>query len=199
MKLLLKSFAVIGILWAALSSTADALRLEGEPFRTTAPLTWMATNRLPATLMIYKVSGQAFSPSVLSNAMAIGSFRAINRVTPVEKGLWHFQDKQDKTYMTRYLKVSPMQGWVRYYDGKAKGFPVEGVPTWERAESLAMDYLERLGGDTNQVGRNTSRVEGTTTSFDGKGGEATNKVVHSRGLILYRQIDGFRSPATPFL
>jgi hypothetical protein len=174
----------------AMHSLAEPLRLDGKAYHPNAPIIWAATNTLPQSFVVYKVVPQSLSQAVISNAMAIGSFKPLNLIPSTDKALLHFQDNRDKTYMTRFLKIAPAQGWMSYYDGRTGGMPVKGVPTFEEADRLAMDYLRRLGGDPNQLAvKPRPRIEGTTTSFDKKGGHETNKVVHARGIILYREID----------
>ncbi|EEF63390.1 hypothetical protein Cflav_PD6025 [Pedosphaera parvula Ellin514] len=65
-------------------------RLEGEVYHTSAPITWAATNGLPPSLMVYKTVPQSFSKGVVSNAMALGSFKPTNLIPVTDKGVIHF-------------------------------------------------------------------------------------------------------------
>jgi len=173
----------------AVVAVADSLRLAGEPFQSTAPIKWIATNALPERLPVYKTVAQNFSEAVISNAMAIGSFQALNRVPSADKGLLHFADKREN--MSRFLRIIPSQGWIRYHDMKAEGPPVHGVPSFEELEKLALSYVARLGADVSQLAsKPRPRSETTMTSFDKKGGQQTNKVVSARYITMFRQIDG---------
>jgi len=168
-----------------------SLDLNGLPFRPSAPITWAVTNHLPNSIWVLKSVPRPFSEIAISNAMAIGSFSPLNRIKSEEKGLLHFQDNRDKTYMTRYLKMSPLNGAISYYNGRADGKKIENVPTFEQAEKLAMDYFRRLGADTNQVlSKPISRTESTTRSLDKKTGREGQPTVKGRGIMLYRQIHG---------
>ncbi|EEF63391.1 hypothetical protein [Pedosphaera parvula] len=95
--------------------------------------------------------------------------------------------------MTRFLKLISGPGVISYCNGRAEGTPVHGVLTFEEADRLAVDYVRQLGGDTNQlVAKPRPRIEGTTTSFDKKGGRQIGQVVNVRGLIIHRQVDSIQ-------
>jgi len=110
-----------------------------------------------------------------------------------EKGVLLFQDKQES--MTRFLKISTKEGWVRYGDSKAEGIPIHGVPSFNEVERLAITYLYSFGCDTNQLlAKPRPRIETTTTSYKKRDGEEVGKEASRRGLILFRQIGGFQIP-----
>jgi hypothetical protein len=183
----------------AVFASPDSLRLEGEPFHPNVPIAWAATNYQSKSVAVYKTIQQAFPQTVISNAMAIGSFKPINLIQSQDKSLMLFQDHRDKSEMTRFLKISPLRGWINYYNGRAEGTPIKGVPTFEEAEILATDYLQRLGVEPNHIiPKPWPRTEKTITSFDKKGGHETNKVVSMRGVFLFRQIDGIQIVGNSF-
>ena len=183
----------------AVPSLADGLRLEGETFRPTAEITWGATNVLPRALVVYKRTPLTFSQTVISNAMSVGSFTLLNKLPSEDKTTMRFQDKRDKIEMTRFLEISATRGWVNYYDGRAEGKASKGVPTFEVAEKLAVDYLLRFGVNTNQIiARPWPRTQTTVTSFDKKGGRETDKSTNMRGVFLFRQIDGIEVAGNSF-
>src|SRR6267154_6143952 len=86
-------------------SEAGQPALEGEPFSTKAAVIWAATNSLPSTFGVYEADSY-FKQSAISNAMTIGGFKPINLIPSSDKALLHFQDNRDRTYMTRFLKIS---------------------------------------------------------------------------------------------
>src|SRR6266487_5105165 len=169
---------------------ADSLKLTGEPFRPMPPIVWAATNNtLPTTIWVLKCVPKPFSEMAISNAMAIGSFKPLNLMKSQEKGLLHFQDNRDKTYMTRFLKISSLNGAISYYNGRVEGKKIENVPTFEEAEKLAKDYFRSLGGDTKQIlPKPISRTESTMRSLDRKTGKEGEGRVIRRGVIFYRQM-----------
>jgi hypothetical protein len=181
------------------SPLAGSFPIGGEPFRPNTLVVWGVTNPLPHGLVVYEALPQSFSETTVSNAMAVGLFKPVNRITSADKGLIHFQDAADKFGMTRFLKIATAQGWMSYYNGRAGGVPVHGIPNSEVGRELAVDFLRRLGGGTNQiVAEGRSVMEGTIRSFDRKGGNETNKVVCTRGIILYRQLDGIEDRVSSF-
>jgi hypothetical protein len=73
---------------------------------TSLEITWKApTNAVRQQMWVYKVVPHGFSPGVMSNAMAIGSFGPRDIVNPREKKFIEIQDV--RPYPTRFLKVAP--------------------------------------------------------------------------------------------
>ena len=152
-----------------------------------APLT-----NVPVRLWVYKVVPQSFSPAVLSNLMAYGSFTSKNltksSLQVSAKDSIHFQVTQGN--VTRYLNVVPSIGWIEYYDGAAQAAfgHEEGVPSEGEAIKLAREFLFQLGIDRALV------VEKPTAMSVGRQGDAdTSKgtnAVYSRGVFLSRRVDG---------
>jgi len=130
--------------------------------------------------------------------MEIGSFKLINRMPWADKSALHFRDNRKN--FTRSLTISPDQGLISYFDKSAEGTPVRRVPSAESLDGLALNYLIRLGGDTNQVlpKRRIPR-EGTTTSYDKPGGREISKEVYKRGATLDRQVEGIEDLGSSFL
>jgi hypothetical protein len=181
------SLAAVALAISMISSLADTFHPKGEFFRPAVPIVWAATNILPQTMMVYQVTN--FSQAVLSNAMAIGSFRAIDIVSK-DKDQIVFETHQDER-LVRRLKISPAQCWIDYLQSQADTSSVHGVPSYDETEKLALDYLSRFGYDTNQIiSKGKPRTEGTVETYDKKGGSLVNKSVYSRGITFYREIDG---------
>ena len=169
--------------------SARAVSLEGDLFQPDAPIEWQATNSLQEQMAVYKVVPQSFSGAVISNAMALGSFRPTQRIRTSDKGLLYFEDNREN--MTRCLRIMPAQGWIRYFDNKADGHSIRGVPSFEEVEKLALSWFERLGGDVKELDRTPGpRSETTVTSFTKPGGEQISKLVGARWITMFRQIEG---------
>jgi hypothetical protein len=183
----MKPIAILIVVSAVYS--ARAVSLEGERFQPDAPIEWRATNSLPERMAVYKVVPQSFSGAVISNAMALGSFKPTQRIRTPDKGLLYFEDNREN--MTRFLRIMPAQGWIRYHDNKAGGHPIRSVPSFEEVERLASSWFERLGGDVNELDpRPRPRSETTVTSFTRPGGQQISKLVGARWITMFRQIDG---------
>lgn len=181
--------------WIASASLAEIPQppLEGQPFHPSqAKIEWKApTNDFPKKLWVYKVIPQSFSAAVVSNAMAIGSFQPRHLLNPRDKDLLQFQNSRERP--TRYLKIAPASGWMTYYDGRAKAEmtePIERVPDVKEAESLARDYLQKLGIDRLQVLPKRGYASDQTRAKVGKDGTDVNPEVMARGVSLVRQVDG---------
>jgi hypothetical protein len=193
------SKAAIGLISVAvgLLSPVKSFSLEGEPFKPSVPILWEATNAIPDSLPVYRVV--PIPSSVISNIMTASAFTPLNGVHSGDKSMLLFQDKKDRTYMTRFLKIIAVQGWISYYDGRASGTPVNEVPSFEQAQRLALQYLNRLGADTNQIlGTPRPFTEQTVTSFDKQGGKEIGKATSERGVILLRQADGIQILGSSF-
>lgn len=149
------------------------------------------TNAVPQQMWVYKVVPQGFSPGVMSNAMAIGLFGPRDILNPREKTYIQIQDV--RPYPTRFLKVAPAAGWMKYYDRNAKtvsGRPVTGVPDRDEAERLARDYLFRLGIDRSQVGNKAATgYEIKKAALAGDGTEKNVQII-GREVSLARCLDG---------
>jgi hypothetical protein len=185
------------IVGAALSSPVESFSLEREPFKPNVPFVWEATNQIPASLPVYKVV--PIPPSAISNIMAASVFTPLNGVHSADKSMLLFQDNKDRTYMTRFLKIIPVQGWLSYYDGRASGTPVTGVPSSEQAQKLAIEYLNRLGASTNEIlGTPRPFTKSTVTSLDKQGGREIDKSTSERGVIVLRQADGVQILGSSF-
>ncbi len=132
--------------------------------------------------------------------MALCSFKPLNRIHQADgPDFMLFQDHRDKAEMTRFLKISPVKGWMNYYDASAIGKPISGIPSFAEVETLATNYLLRLGGDPHQLTpKPWTRSEQTVTSYNKKGGVATNQVVSMRGIFLFRQVDGIAEASSSF-
>jgi len=110
------------------SGRADVLNLEGEYFKPSGPIVWEAASVLPKTIMVYKVVPQHFSQRTLSNALAVASFKSINRIKSDTNTL-EFRDNRE--HPTRFLRINPSVGWIWYMDERAivYGKEPEDVPT----------------------------------------------------------------------
>lgn len=166
--------------------------LEGQPYRPSqVEIEWKATNDYPKKLWVYKIVPQSFSGAVVSNAMEIGSFQPRHLLNPRDKNLLQFQNSRERP--TRYLRIAPASGWMTYYDGQAKAEmtePVAGVPGVKEAESLARDYLQKLGIDRLQILPKRGYASDQTRAKVGRDGTDVDPEVMARGVSLVRQVDG---------
>src|SRR6266487_142471 len=193
----LQTFLALALITAE-PSLAQNAALIGEPYRSVVPIIWAATNALPQSILVCKVASNSFSQAIISNAMAIGSFQLINRMPWHEKSALHFRDKRES--WTRVLTITPRDGSISYYDKSAEGTPVRGVPSAERLDDLALTYLVRLGGDTNQVLRKRRAARETvSTGYDKPGGRELSKEVWMRGATLDRQIEDIEDLGSSFM
>jgi hypothetical protein len=184
------------------SSPADSIRLEGEPFRpsTNTEVIWNApTNDWPTGLWIYKVMPEAVSAAVVSNAMMLGHFtmKDFSRSThPVikDKDLIYFYH-QDAQNLRRHLFIAPDLGAIEYASERDYSAPVEDAPTADQAEKLARDVLFQLGVDRSLVCNPKPGYDETSIryKYDKEAHKmilpgTTNTVV--RGIAFQRRIDG---------
>lgn len=169
---------------------------EGEAYRPAkVTVVWdTPTTNLPTALWVYKVIPQNFSPAVVSNLMALGSFTSKNLTKmPVDvpdKNLIQFRFSKGTT--TRYLNIAPALGWMEYYDGEAtpKVGNEEAVPDDKEAARLARDFLFQVGIDRALVAEKPTNM---SVGRQGKAATATQKeteAVFSRGVFLPRRLDG---------
>jgi hypothetical protein len=119
----------------------------------------------------YKVIPQEFSESVISNAIAFGSFTMKDKVKlsadalAIDKKAILFKDKAE----TKWLQVLPTLGYIKYYDGNAEAKaisaikdvpePVVGVPGLTEATQLGLKYMRLLGIDVSQIARKPGSCE----------------------------------------
>ncbi|MGH7952997.1 MAG: hypothetical protein ACREFE_13925, partial [Limisphaerales bacterium] len=122
------------------------------------------TNIWPPSYKIwtYKVIPQEFSPTVISNMMALGSFTAKDQVKTAP-----FMLRVDKkSYYVgilgkKYLEVMPTLGYLRYFDQDAQAKmvsavrhvpePVVGVPNREETLRLGLKYVRLAGIEVSQL------------------------------------------------
>lgn len=197
---MMRDFFIVLILVSIVApSRGEDLTLDGQQFLTHAAIRWEDTNTLPTSLMVYKVVPQKFDSTVISNAMKIGEFKSLNKVSSPKGTVW-FQDKKDARFMTRYLKIFPEAGSMNYYDRHAEGSPARNVPSFEEAESLAVSYLQKFGIEKSQIiEKPRPRSQTETSVFSKQGGEEVRKEITMRGIILFRQVNGIQVAGNYFL
>ena len=194
---------LISSVLAGPATFAAGLLLDGPEFSATnVSIVWNApTNRWPTNLWIYKVLPQEFSPQVISNLMAIGSFTLKDR-THIE-GQPPFKDKRllyfANTERTRHLGIFPPLGWIYYQDERVNLLGKEsarGVRTEAEVLELALNWLEKLEIRRDELSTKegsselrTYRFVDSRTFFDRTKGEQKREVI-LRGLSFVRRIDG---------
>jgi hypothetical protein len=157
-----------GVLLAAglasvIGANAGSIDLQGMKVIWAVP-----TNAWPVSgIWSYRAVPRQFSDTVISNAMAIGTFTLEDRkkLSPaalaVDGKAVYFSDEKQ----TRWLEILPTFGYIKYYDLNAeakavnavKGVPepVIGVPDLAQATKLALNYAQSLGIDDSQLARKT--------------------------------------------
>jgi hypothetical protein len=173
----------------------EGLSFKGFPeFRNPqAEIVWVSRPRNPASLWIYKVVPQTYSPSTISNFMALGSFTDADRIQNDSTLRFRSDDK------SKNLEIIPANGWVRYWDNQADSTykkEIEGVPNNQEVERKALELLARFGIErTNLALRpGTSRPIGFGTQISSEHFSKTqsNRVtdIINRGVMFVRAIDG---------
>ena len=190
-RLIVLAAGILGVPYVANGLDFKDGPFDGTAFRPNASISWGVTSTLPKTFTAYRPIAEKVTQAVISNAMAIGSFKSINLVRSQDKNLIEFRDTPREQELTRFLKVTANRGWVRYYDRSAEKRPVHGIPSFEEADKQVLRYLSLLGCETNQVSlESRSHNEGTFESYDKPGGRLIAKGISSRSVCLFRQIDG---------
>lgn len=159
-----------------------------------AQISWQSPAKCPATLWVYKVVTQTYSPAVISNLMALGSFTMDDRIQSDTNAI-RFRSRDQ----VRHLEIAPASGWVRYWDNNATDTykrKIQGVPSEKETEDKALELLSRLGIQRSDFATrpDSSRLlafgeRSTTERFEKETGERVTSV-YERGVFLIRQVDG---------
>ncbi|MGH7953918.1 MAG: hypothetical protein ACREFE_18625 [Limisphaerales bacterium] len=124
------------------------------------------TNIWPPSYKIwtYKVIPQEFSPTIISNMMALGPFTAKDQIkTPA----FMLQVDKKAAYFgimgIKYLEILPTLGYLKYHDEYAQAKmvsairhvpePVVGVPNQEETLKLGLKYVRLAGIEVSQLAR----------------------------------------------
>lgn len=156
----MKPFVALTV--AALSTTilkaappAEQFRLEGQPYKPSVPVIWDATvTNLPHKLTVYRVLPQTFSKETVSNLLTVSGFtwKTMQESADKKTMSWrHYEN--NKARLVRSLDLAPTYGYISYHDYQAVGTTNAGggVPSREEVEKMAFEWIEKLGGDTNQI------------------------------------------------
>lgn len=189
-----------------LAVSAETLPVGGGQFLLgTAEIVWRAdTNKLPASLWVYKEIPASLSPMMLSNLAALGEFRESDKKKvsldyPIRhKSLIHFENKE----RTRRLDVIPAFGWIDYSDAKAivsarEDGPIDQIPTPEEALDLAIKYSAKMGISRSELATmpSSSEIKARYTighrSWYDKDLSKTVRETNMFGVNLIRKLDGF--------
>jgi len=187
------TLALVAAIAICTPSLAESIPLAGEPFHPGDSLIeWKATNNLKA-LWVYKVIPQNLTSAVISNAMAVGSFKSLDMVKTEDKNVLRFQDHKKEESVTRYLEISPASGWIQYYDSSQPtdvAASVQGVPDSTQAERLALEMLFKLGIDRTQIASSPRPTGAMGISKVAPNGDEQFVGIQARHIGLIRQIDG---------
>lgn len=187
----------VAILLPLLVGFAGEIRAEFATSKHFEVIWTVPTNHLPPKVWIYKIVPEEFSPAVISNLIALGSFAPEDRTNiPGQPPRSVYFTSKDAT---RRLGVVPTCGWVFYYDSnaEAKGheMPV-GVPDEREAYQLGTHCLQKLGIDPSQlatVGESTElRIAKTAGSrnWHDKALGTNVEQTYMRGVSFIRRVDG---------
>jgi hypothetical protein len=183
---------------AAFSAGLDMNHL-GHPFR--APdldISWNApASTLPSALWVYRVLPSRFSPSVISNMMALGPFTAKDRTNPWQRppynnpGTLFFAHPSERKTLGFYP-----HGLIEYMDELANDINIgEGVPNDAEAVRLGTNYLQQLGIGLSQLAATPNGSElrvwhGNGTAFLSMPNHVIVTNVHLREVRFIRRLDG---------
>jgi hypothetical protein len=174
------------------------LRELGDPLQFAGyDIVWEApTNSLPARLWVYRALTTKFSPVVVSNLMALGSFSLKDKVGAL--GPAPFNDPRALCYyipaQARSLGIYPT-GLIDYRDNRIRNsLGGKGVPSEDGAYGLATNYLRMLGVDLSgfakKPGGSGPRVWFRATKDMVMTNGVPYHTVSARGVSFARQIDG---------
>jgi hypothetical protein len=106
---------------------------------------------------------------------------------------WRYEDHGR---LDRTLEVAPAFGYINYHNYKVTEFSTNepsGVPSRGDVERLALTYLKRLVGETNESCLYPcAGIERTQSRFSKKERKYLDKFVVLRGTMFARQLDGIR-------
>jgi len=193
----MKSLLFILTIVVSLSSPAESLRLEGQPYQppTNIDIVCQATNALPHGLWIYKVTPEAFSAAAISNALRICHFQTKDLSKgehPVFKDphLIYFFNANESN-LRQFLYIAPTLGGMDYNSQWDYKIPIEGVPSSDEAETLARDILFQLGIDRSSLADKVQKgYDDTSTRYDRQHNQVSPTQVIRRGVAFARRIDG---------
>lgn len=192
---------------APVQGYADGLQLSdfGHPLDgTNVKIEWrLETNRIPASLNIYKVAGARWTPTFLSNVVALGEFSDPKRILAELKPALNGRDvmvMDDSPRETRRTIVAnPSSGRVYLVQEGVKALPRQvaiGVPTTEQVLASALKALSNFGIVRAELRRRPDSDEifalndlTTHTTRDKTNGQTIKRVI-ARGMFLFRQADG---------
>lgn len=177
--------------------------VRGENFQPNADVevVWSAiTTNLPNELWVYKTVPQNFSPAVVSNLMTIGGFQWQNlykrdrfSASLPDTNLITFRRSEPSS---RTLYISAAQGWINFHATTDERGPLEGVPSREEAEKLALKYLFLFGIDRSQIADKPRGQSLVTQEAYRYHGEMIPAGLAQRGTYLVRIIDGVKMYGT---
>jgi hypothetical protein len=163
----------------------------------------LETNRIPPSVNIYKVSGARWTPTFLSNVVALGQFgnpeKILTELKPAISGRDVMVSDDSPRETRRTIVANPSHGRIYLVQEGVKALPrqvAEGVPTAEQAMASAMTLLSNLGVAKTDLRRKPESNEifslndlTTHTTRDKANGQPMKRVI-ARGVFLFRQVDG---------
>jgi hypothetical protein len=170
-----------------------------------AQITWaVPTNAWPQSLWSYKVVPQDFSPSVVSNLMALGSFTAKDRRETPRYFLAN--DEQTIFFGTngvKFLAICPALGFIQYHNSASVAASqlqkVVAVPNQAETTGLGLSYLRRFGIDVSQLATKagTSELdmhwERERISYVDQQTQKEIILTNKFGAIFARRVDGIKT------
>jgi hypothetical protein len=167
-----------------------------------AEIIWSTpTNNWPSALWVYKVIPQGFSPAVVSNLLALGSFTVSDRTNMLgeapfkDKTILYFRNEDQ----SKHLGIFPALGWIDYNDRKAKSASqlesLTGVPDQEETTRLGLKYLRLAGIDISELAIKPGTCdldlhwERETLEYTDPKTKSSVKVTNLFGVYFNRRID----------
>ena len=194
----MKATIILTLLWVcSLTATEPKFDRIGSQFivSTNCAIEWRDSATLSiATAAVYRDMPTEFSPTMISNLVALVGFT------------WKDRDKEpsvacsnldalsfiDRT-QTRWLEIDPCRGWIKYRDEKAIDYffeRVSGIPSEQEVVERGLETLDLLGIDKSQLKK---KAGGTEIAFGRVTSTLTGlhpTVVNSRGGFFVRTLDG---------
>jgi len=168
------------------------------------PIVWAApTNAWPNELWVYRVYPQEFSDAVMSNVLALASFR----MSDCTRAPAAFAEKDKHALFFgnldghyKHLAICPKLGFIDYYDPKAEadGYfqPVVEVPDQRETTRLGLRYLRMVGIDLSQIATKPGTSdpdlhwETRTTGFIDQKTKREVNLTNRFTVFFRRRIDG---------
>lgn len=188
----MKVFAILLAAFAAIyysrAEATNSLEQFSPDFPSRTEIVWRApTNNLPSTFWIYRRSPpRAFSEGVISNAVALASLQGCEIPKPSTNAFFIWSEPNPCGVRFSTFSIQPASATIAYSPNH-QNCSTGNIPDGETVTKLAFDCAARLGLDQAQL-----KAKKVYQGLSGGGcGETSTKNACTRGVLLFRQLDGF--------